>query len=130
MSEVKFNIYESLYEKLDMIEREKWRHINCSYKRKEEQWARYIKCIKIEEYSVLVTENETKEKWENYFHKLYSKNQVRGIELNDISSPRNILYCRRIAESSIKSAFRNMRLGKSIGPDDIYTEVWKCVGER
>lgn len=33
-------------------------------------------------------------------------------------------------ESDIKNAFLKLRTGKSVGPDVIPIEVWKCIGEK
>lgn len=49
----------------------------------------------------------------NYFDKLYNENSVRGVELDDASLPRDILYCGRIMELDVNNALRKIRIGRT-----------------
>ena len=37
---------------------------------------------------------------------------------------------RRIHEAEIEEALKRMKRGKSMGPDGIPIEVWRCLGDR
>lgn len=41
--------------------------------------------MKSEDNRVFAREDEIKDKWKNYFHKIYNKNQVRGVRLDNTS---------------------------------------------
>lgn len=68
--------------------------------------------------------DEIKERWKNYFHKQYNENSIRGIGPANTSLLRDILYCRKIAESDVKSALKEVGIWKSLGPGDIRLKFW------
>ncbi|XP_071722142.1 uncharacterized protein [Rutidosis leptorrhynchoides] len=90
-----------------------------------------IRCIKDEEYKVLVYDVDIKLRWRNYFEKLF--NGVQGEQI--VEPPRNEdrrIYCtRKIRFLEVKEALRKMNKnnGKACGPYDISIEVWKCLGD-
>ena len=54
-------------------------------------------------------------------------------ELDDLESTDsniNFTFYRRIRVREVKDALRTMTSGKSVGPDGIPIEVWKCMGEK
>ena len=58
-----------------------------------------VKCIKDEESKVLVTEQDVKEKWKNYFHKLFNEGHEIFLQLywlNTKEEDRNYTFHRRI----------------------------------
>lgn len=55
------------------------------------QGLRGIRCIKSVDNRILAREDEIKEMWKNQFPN-YNEIPVRGVELDDTSSSRNILY--------------------------------------
>jgi hypothetical protein len=58
----------------------------------------------------------------------YSTTRVRktAIELDD-SIDTNRRFVWRIQESEMKEAFKKMKTGKTLEPDDIPIEVWRCL---
>lgn len=64
------------------------------------------------------------------FHKLNDRQLVKGIWLDDKSLRGDVCYIVRITKSDVKSTLRKIRIGKSLGIDDILIEVWKYLGER
>ena len=42
---------------------------------------------------------------------------------------RNHRFIRRIRMTEAKDALRRMKIGKSMGLDEISIEVWKCLGD-
>lgn len=60
----------------------------------------------------------------------YNKNPVRGIGLGYTYVPIDNLYRRKITKSDVKITLWNMRIGKSIEPNNIPIEVSKCIRER
>lgn len=69
-----------------------------------------------------------KERWKNYFLKLYNKNLVRGTWLDDTSFSRDILYYFRITELKVNKAWRKWE--QKVGTaDNIANEVWNIPEE-
>ena len=44
--------------------------------------------------------------------------------------PQNNCFCRRIGQQEVRSAVRKMGRNKSLGPDQIPIEVWRCLGDE
>ena len=43
-----------------------------------------MKCIKDKEGNVLVADEDIKERWKNYFHKLFNEEQTTSINVEDL----------------------------------------------
>lgn len=65
-----------------------------------------IKCIESENTKVLFRRMRLKKGGRITFIN-YDENPIRGVGLNDTSLPRDILYCRKITDSDVKSALRS-----------------------
>ncbi|GJN13331.1 hypothetical protein PR202_gb00023 [Eleusine coracana subsp. coracana] len=90
-----------------------------------------IKCIKDGVDRLLVRDEEIKDKWREYFDKLFNGEEEGPIlELDDSFDDNNRRFVRRIQESEIEQALKRMKSGKAMGPDGIPIEVWRCLGAR
>jgi hypothetical protein len=88
-----------------------------------------VKCIKDEADRLLVKDEEIKNRWREYFDKLFNDESEKiTIELDD-SIDTNRRFVRRIQVSEVKEALKKMKTGKTLGPDDISIEVWRCLGD-
>jgi hypothetical protein len=88
-----------------------------------------VKCIKDETDRLLVKDEEIKNRWRAYFDKLFNdESEKTAIELDD-SIDTNRRFVRRIQESEVKEALKKMKTDKTLGPDDIPIEVWRCLGD-
>jgi hypothetical protein len=77
----------------------------------------------------LVKDEEIKNRWREYFDKLFNDESEKiMIELDD-SIDTNRRFVRRIQESEVKEGLKKMKTGKTLGPDDILIEVWRCLGD-
>jgi hypothetical protein len=77
----------------------------------------------------LVNDEEIKNRWREYFDKLFNdESEKTAIELDD-SIDTNRRFVRRIQEFELKEALKKMKTGKALGPDDIPIEVWRCLGD-
>jgi hypothetical protein len=86
-----------------------------------------VKCIKNEADRHLVKDGEIKNRWREYFDKLFNDESEKiAIELDD-SIDTNKRFVRRIQESEVKEALKKMKIDKTLGPDDIPIEVWRCL---
>jgi enolase len=70
-----------------------------------------------------VKDDEIKNRWREYFDKLFNDESDKiAIELDDLVDT-NRRFVRRIQESEVKEALKKMKTSKTLGPDDIPIEV-------
>ena len=89
-----------------------------------------MRCVKDEDQKVLVRDEEIKERWREYFDKLFNGSSTQ--DLNDLTiqwQDMNHNYMRRISESEVKEALKRMKSRKAVGSDGIPIEVWRYLGE-
>jgi hypothetical protein len=90
-----------------------------------------IKCIKDGTDRLLVKDKEIKDRWREYFDKLFNgENKGPALGLDDSFDDTNRCFVRRIQETEIGEALKRMKGGKTMGPDGIPIEVWRCLGDR
>jgi hypothetical protein len=88
-----------------------------------------IKCIKDEADEFLVKDDEIKNRWREYFDKLFNdESEKTVIELDD-SVDTNMQFVWRIQKPEVKEALKKMKTNKALGPDDIPIEIWRCLGD-
>ncbi|GJN33195.1 hypothetical protein PR202_gb21766 [Eleusine coracana subsp. coracana] len=77
-----------------------------------------IKCIKDGVDRLLVRDEEIKDRWREYFDKLFNGEEEGPIlELDDSFDDNNRRFVRRIQETEIEEALKRMKSGKAMGPD-------------
>jgi hypothetical protein len=76
-----------------------------------------------------VKDDEIKNRWKEYFDKLFNDESEKiAIELeNSVNTNRR--FVRRIQESKVKEILQKNKTSKTVGPDDIPIEVWRCLGD-
>jgi hypothetical protein len=78
-----------------------------------------------------VKDEEIMDRWREYFDKLFNgESESPTLELDDSFDDTNRRFVRRIQEVEIGEALKRMKGGKSMGPDGIPIEVWRCLGDR
>jgi hypothetical protein len=83
-----------------------------------------VKCIKDAIERLLTKDEDIKNRWQEYFDKLFNEDSGRSsIELDISSNDLNRQFMRRIQESEVKDALKRMKGGKAMGPDGIPIEV-------
>jgi hypothetical protein len=88
-----------------------------------------IKCIKDEADRLLVKDKEIKDKWREYFDKLFNgENESSTLVLDDSFNDTNRRFVRRIQKAEIVEALKRMKGGKAT--DGIPMEVWRWLGTR
>jgi len=129
VSEARGRMYEGLYQRLGTKEGEKDIYKMAKSRERRTRDIIQVKCIKDETERLLVKDNEIKNRWREYFDKLFNEDGgSSSIELDDSSEDPDVLFVRRILESEVREALRRMKGGKAMGPDGIPIEVWKCLG--
>jgi hypothetical protein len=129
VSEVRVQAYAELYRKLDTKEGENDVYKITKLWERKTRYFNQVKCIKDEADRLLVKDDEIKNRWREYFNKLFNdESEKTATELDD-SVVINRRFVRRIQESEVKEALKKIKTDKALGPDDIPIEVWRCLGD-
>jgi hypothetical protein len=129
VSEVRGQAYTELYQKLDTKEGENDVHKMAKLRERKIRDFNQVKCFKNKADRLLMKDEEIKNRWREYFDKLFNdESEKTAIELDD-SIDTNRRFVRRIQESEMKEALKKMKTGKALRPDDIPIEVWRCFGD-
>ncbi|KAJ4774896.1 Craniofacial development protein 2 [Rhynchospora pubera] len=123
VSEARGRAYEDLYQKLSTKEGEKDVYKIAKLQDRKTRDLNQVKSIKDETDRLLVRDDKIKNRWRDYFNKLFNgEDDDLGIVLNDSFDDSNRRFVRRIQESEVKEALKRMKVGKALGPDNIPIE--------
>jgi hypothetical protein len=87
-----------------------------------------VKYIKDVTEQLLSKDEDIKNKWQEYFDKLFNEDSGSSSTELDISSDDlNRQFGRRIHESEVKDVLTRMKGGKAIDLDEIPIEVWRTL---
>jgi hypothetical protein len=110
VSEARGQMYDGLYQRLDTKEGEK---DICRMAKSRERKTRdiiQVKCIKDETERLLIKDEDIKNRWREYFDKLFNEDSVSSsIKLVISSDDLNRHFVCRIQESEIKDALKRMK---------------------
>jgi len=82
-----------------------------------------VRCVKDEDQKVLVRDEEIKERWREYFDRLFNGSSTQNLDgLTIQCQDMNRNYMRRISESEVKEILKRMK-SRKVGPDGIPIEV-------
>ncbi|ONM53611.1 Retrovirus-related Pol polyprotein LINE-1 [Zea mays] len=130
VSRARGQAYDDLYQRLDTKQGEKDIFRMAKIRERETRDVNQVKCIKDEANQLLVKNEEIKNRWKEYFNKLFNGgNESSTIELDEPFDDNNRGFVRRIQEYEVKEALKRMKIGKAMGPDGIPIEVWRCLGD-
>jgi len=122
----KAEAYKELYESLDTPEGYEKAIRIAKNKNTNSADILHAKLIKDKDGRTLVDEEQIRLRWKVYFEQLMNienDREVRTVE------PNTDIGLQAISADEIKKALKKMKNGKSVGPDDIPAEVWKCLGD-
>jgi hypothetical protein len=130
VSEVMGQMYDGLYQWLDMKE---WENDIYRMVKSQERKTRdiiQVKCIKDVTEWLLTKDEDIKNRWQKYFDKLFNEDSgSSSIELDISSYYLNRQFVHRIQKSDVKDVLKRMNGGKVMGPDGIPIEVWRTLGD-
>jgi hypothetical protein len=87
-----------------------------------------VKYIKDATGRLLTKDEDIKNRWREYFDKLFNEDSgSSSIELDISSDDLNRQFVRRIQESKVKDALKRMKGGKTMDSDGIHIEVWRTL---
>ncbi|GJM95260.1 hypothetical protein PR202_ga11972 [Eleusine coracana subsp. coracana] len=123
VSVAKGQAYDNLYQRLGTKEGEKDIYRMARIRERKTRDINQIKCIKDGVDRLLVRDEEIKDRWREYFDKLFNGEEEGPIlELDDSFDDNNRRFVRRIQETEIEEALKRMKSGKAMGPDGIPIE--------
>ncbi|GJN24300.1 hypothetical protein PR202_gb12034 [Eleusine coracana subsp. coracana] len=129
VSVAKGQAYDNLYQRLGTKEGEKDIYRMARIRERKTRDINQIKCIKDGVDRLLVRDEEIKDRWREYFDKLFNGEEEGPIlELDDSFDDNNRRFVRRIQETEIEEALKRMKSGKAMGPDGIPIEGILCLG--
>ncbi|GJM89080.1 hypothetical protein PR202_ga05678 [Eleusine coracana subsp. coracana] len=130
VSVAKGQAYDNLYQRLGTKEGEKDIYRMARIRERKTRDINQIKCIKDGVDRLLVRDEEIKDRWREYFDKLFNGEEEGPIlELDDSFDDNNRRFVRRIQETEIEEALKRMKSGKAMGPDGIPIEVYVSTVE-
>jgi hypothetical protein len=128
VSEGRGQMYDGLYRRLGMKEGEKDIYRMTKSREMNTRDIIQVKCIKNATERLLTKDEDIKNRWREYFDKLFNKDSGSSyIELDISSDDLNKQFMRRIQESEVKDVLKIMKGGKTMGPDGIPIEVWRTL---
>jgi hypothetical protein len=129
VSEVRGQTYAELYQKLDTKDGEHDVYKMAKLRERKTRDFNQVKFIKDETDRLLMKDDEIKNRWREYFDKLFNfESEKTSIELDD-SVDTNRRFVQRIQECEMKEALKKMKTNKALRPDDIPIEVWSYLGD-
>ncbi|XP_071738793.1 uncharacterized protein [Rutidosis leptorrhynchoides] len=132
VAQPKEKAYEDLYKKLDSKEGANDIYRIAKARERRRMDLDNIKFIKNEAGQTLVKEEKIRKRWEEYFSSLFvggRPERHEDLQDTDIEQSHNIVDCERISQEEVRLALRKMGRNKSVGPDQIPIEAWRCLGE-
>jgi len=130
VGEAKGRAYEGLYQCLNT--KEGGKDINRmarAHDRKTRDFNQ-VKYIKDEREQLLVKEDEIRHRWQEYFDKLFNgENENSTDQLDNSFDDTNRCFVRRFQVQEVREALKRMKVGKALGPYDIPSKVWWCLGD-
>jgi hypothetical protein len=126
VSETRDQVYMELYRKLDTKKRENNVYRMAKVRKRKTRDFNQVKYINDESNRFLIKEEEIKNRWREYFDKLFNeKSEKITIELDDSFDDTNKRFVQKIQESEMKEVLKRMKMDKALGHDDISVELWR-----
>jgi hypothetical protein len=126
VSEARGQMYYGLYQRLSTKEGEKDIYRMAKNRERKTRDIIQVKCIKDKIERLLTKDEDIKNRWREYFDKLFNEDSGSSfIELDISSYDLNRHFVRRIQESKVKDVLKRMKGGKTMGPDGISISVWR-----
>ena len=126
VAKAKENAYDKLYENLNSKEGEKDLYRLARQRDKAGRDIEQVKVIKDSDGRLLTDQESILNRWQEYFKDLMNVENNRERREGEIGT--NDEEVDWITEEEVKAAMRRMKNGKSVGPDGIPIEAWKCLG--
>ncbi|KAK3540824.1 hypothetical protein QTP86_002367 [Hemibagrus guttatus] len=127
VSKAKQKAYGELYTRLDTREGEKDLYRLARQRDRDGKDVQQVRVIKDRDGRVLTSEESVQRRWKEYFEELMNEENEREKRVGGVNSVEQKVD--KIRKDEVRKALKRMKSGKSVDPDDIPVEVWKCLGE-
>ncbi|KAK3559717.1 hypothetical protein QTP86_017709 [Hemibagrus guttatus] len=127
VSKAKQKAYDELYTRLDTREGEKDLYRIARQRDRDGKDVQQVRVIKDRDGRVLTSEESVQRRWKEYFEELMNEENEREKRVEGVNSVEQKVD--KIRKDEVRKALKRMKSGKTVGPDDIPVEVWKCLGE-
>ena len=115
VNEARAKVYQDIYERLDSKEGENIYRI-ARMREKKTRDLDTIRCIKDHNHKVLMKDTDIKERWKEYFDKLFNGNYIQDVgDVNIQPEDLNRDFMHRIRPCEVKEALRRMKTSKAVG---------------
>jgi cytoplasmic iron level regulating protein YaaA (DUF328/UPF0246 family) len=130
VSEARGKMYDGLYQWLGTKEGKNDIYRMAKSRERKTRDIIQVKYIKDVTERLLIKDEDIKNRWREYFDKLFNEDsESSSIELDISSGDLNRQFVRRIQESEVKNALKRMKGGKAMDPDGIPMEAWRTLGD-
>jgi hypothetical protein len=130
VSEARCQMYDRLYQRLGTKECENDIYRMTKSRERKTSDIIQVKYIKDATVRLLHKDEDIKNRWREYFDKLFNEDSgSSSIELDISSDDLNRQFVRRIQESEVKDVLKMMKGGKTMSPNGIPIEVWMTLGD-
>ncbi|KAI5624691.1 hypothetical protein C0J50_15497 [Silurus asotus] len=127
VAKAKEKAYKDLYERLNTKEGEKDLYRLARQRDRAGKNVMQVRAIKDGDGNVLTSEESVLRRWREYFEQLMNEENERERGLDDVELVKQDVD--KISKEEMRAAIKRMKSGKSVGPDDIPVEAWRCLGE-
>ena len=122
VARVKAEAIEGMYDQLETVEGQQDIYQIAAARDQSGKDICQIRNVKSATGEVLMKNDESKERWGQYFNMLMNKENQR-VETEERDP--NQAMTRNISEEDTESVLKGMKCGKAVGADEIPAEAWK-----
>ena len=122
----KRRVYDNLYARLETKEGEKELYRLVRQRNRAGKDVQHVRVIKDENGNVMINSEAVLKRWKEYFEKLMNEENNREPRTEEAEVVNEEVNC--VSREEVKNALRRMKKGKTVGPDELPVEVWKCMG--
>ena len=119
--------YDDLYARWETKEGEKKLYRLARQRNRAGKDKQHVRIIKDENGNFMVNLEAVLKRWKEYFEKLMNEENNREPRTEEPEVVDEELNC--VIREEVKNALRRIKKGKTVGPDELPVEVWKCMGE-
>ena len=127
VSMAKGRAYDDLYARLETNEGEKELYRLGWQRDRAGKDVQHVRVIRDENGNVMVNSETVLKRWKEYFEKQMNEENNRDPRTEEPEVVNEEVNC--VSREEVKNALKRMKKGKTVRPDELPVEVWKCVGE-
>ena len=123
----KGRVYDDLYARLETKEGEKELYRLARQRDRAGKDVQHVRVMKDENSNVMVNSEAVLKRCKEYFEKLMNEENNREPRTEEAEVVKEEVNC--VSREEVKNELRRMKKSKTVGPDELPVEVWKCMSE-